>query len=78
MAWIAKRGKVYEARWVVNGKQHRKSTGIKIAGEPGCPASKAKRLAQQAADSMEQLAAGKTPLIPLIDEAPALQGAGAL
>lgn len=67
MAWIAKRGKVYEARWVVNGKQHRKSTGIKVAGEPGCSAAKAKIMAQQTADSIEQLSAGKTPLNKALD-----------
>lgn len=67
MAWIAKRGKVYEARWVVNGKQHRKSTGIKIAGGPGYSATQAKRMAQQAADSMEQLSAEVTPLNKALD-----------
>lgn len=67
MAWIAKRGKVYEARWVVNGKQHRKSTGIKIAGGPGYSATQAKRMAQQAADSMEQLSAEATPLNKALD-----------
>lgn len=67
MAWIAKRGKVYEARWVVNGKQHRKSTGIKIAGSPGCSAAKAKIMAQQAADSIAQLSTGETPLNKALD-----------
>ena len=67
MAWIAKRGKVYEARWVLNGKQHRKSTGIKIAGGPGYSATQAKRMAQQAADSMEQLSTGGTPLNKALD-----------
>ena len=62
MAWLFKRGSVYEARWTVNGKQHRKSTGIKIAGGPGYSAAQAKRMAQQAADSMEQMSTGGIPL----------------
>lgn len=53
---------MYEARWTVNGKQHRKSTGIKIAGGPGYSAAQAKRMAQQAADSMEQMSTGGIPL----------------
>lgn len=58
---------MYEARWTANGKQHRKSTGIKIAGGPGYSAAQAKRMAQQAADSMEQMSTGGIPLNKALD-----------
>lgn len=58
---------MYEARWTTNGKQHRKSTGIKVAGAPGYSAAKAKILAQQAADSMELVTSRTSPVNKVID-----------
>ena len=54
MAWLFKRGSVYEARWTANGKQHRKSTGIMIADDPRYSATQAKRMAAESRHAQAQ------------------------
>lgn len=67
MAWLHDRSGTWEARWKVNGKRFQKSTGIKVAGQSGMTPKQAKKLAQQAADSMELAAKGETPLAVAVD-----------